>query len=224
MSKYLEKVAFNMQQAQQMGSQLMGHLANSGKAGAQLAQDFANSPLTKGLVNSGLDTAKGVGKEVRDKLTTQAADHLMANAAPTIAKGIRKATGQPEPMSNLHKGLIAGGVGVGSLGLGAAGYHGYVHMNKEAAMSELLEQGHSVEGALYLVKEAVSNKARLAQRMAKRMESTLTESKAAAKEAKSATPKTTLSDEAVRNATTKAPATSTGPSKGAMAAGAGAGA
>lgn len=113
--------------------------------------------------------AKKTASKVEDRLAEELANHLggggtiqdtinkkidslidkvpvVANkkAAQEVAQDVAK-SGVPMPLK-VAGGLLAGGLG----SYGA--YKGYVGMNKEAAMSGLLERGYSLEQALYMLR------------------------------------------------------------------------
>ena len=104
----------------------------------RLAEEFSNH-LSGGKTIQ--ETVNGMADKLIDKATGTAKKEVVQDVAKS---------GMPMPLK-VAGGLIAGGLG----SYGA--YKGYIGMNKEAAMSNLLEQGYSVENALGLMKQAGMN-------------------------------------------------------------------
>ena len=106
----------------------------------RLAEEFSNH-LSGGKTIQ--ETVNGMADKLIDKATGTAKKEVVQDVAKS---------GMPMPLK-VAGGLIAGGLG----SYGA--YKGYIGMNKEAAMSNLLEQGYDLDSALYIIKKAEENQA-----------------------------------------------------------------
>ena len=108
----------------------------AGKVEDRVAEELANH------LNGGKSLQEAINSKI-DGLIDKVPVVANKKAAQEVAQDVAK-SGVPMPLK-VAGGLLAGGLG----SYGA--YKGYVGMNKEAAMSGLLEQGYSVENALNLV-------------------------------------------------------------------------
>lgn len=126
-----------------------------------LLEDVINSPWAKGAVDKVKEVAgehsATIEKQVKDKLNQRIKenvephiDQLLDKVLPVAKKTVEETAAKPGMPTWAKVGLGT----VGGLGLGLGAYKGYVGMNKEAALSNLLEQGYTVEHAVGLMKQA----------------------------------------------------------------------
>lgn len=135
----------------------------------QFSKNIQNSPWTKAIVEKAKKVSVDVGKKVEGKVTDKVVDTasgLIDKATGSIGEGVDKILGRvglqeaaketatTAAKSGMPTALKVGLGALGGLGLGVGAYKGYVGMNKEATMANLLEQGYSVEAAVLMVKQA----------------------------------------------------------------------
>ena len=129
----------------------------------QLVEDIKKSPWTKGGVDSVKEfVGENLGRvtgEAKERLQQRVDERIMPHVdtlldkyLPKVEKEAVKETAAAG--SHLPTWAKVGLGTVGGLGLGLGAYKGYVGMNKEAALSNLLEQGYTVEHAVGLLKQA----------------------------------------------------------------------
>lgn len=120
-----------------IGSTAHGAAILSGLKHSQLARELYNSPYTQGVIRANKAILKDAAKQVRKNAITNTSNAIVEKAPGVISSLIRKATGQPEPMSFAQKAMI--GTGIGAVGVGG-GLLGYEALNKEASYNPYLQK------------------------------------------------------------------------------------